>query len=79
MMVFVSPLPSWGQDDLDAEIIRKQSQITEAVNRMNDVLSRTDEDIKVIAQRLENIKKAIHVSINPDNRTVGVYLSIWHH
>jgi len=76
IIVFSMTPNIWGQDDLDTKIINQQAQITDAINRMNGIINQGDEDIEQIHRRLENIKKALHASMTPDNRTVGVYLSI---
>lgn len=76
VVIFIFPHTGRGQDDLEREIIHKQAQITDAINRMNDIINQADETIEQIQHRSENIKATISASITPNNRTVGVYLII---
>ena len=72
VIIFSFPHISWGQDDLDSKIIEKQAQITDALNRMNDIINQADEKL----EHLENVKAVINASSIPNNKTVGVYLII---
>lgn len=75
-VIVIFPHTSCGQDDLEREIIHKQAQITDAINRMNDIINQADEDIEQIQYRSENIKTTINASTIPNSRTIGVYLVI---
>ncbi len=72
IIVFSFPYKSWGQDDIDSKIIGKQAQITDALNRMNDIINQADEKL----ESLKNVKAVINASSVPNNKTVGVYLII---